>query len=105
MKILGFGNRKHNEKVPQACYWRKNAIENARYNVCDEDSLRLIEVKVDVFKKETGFFCFVHDEWSVLLSKLTKRVEKSARSLALFNKTGKFDLTYENNFAVNVYII
>lgn len=62
MKILGFGNRKHNQKVLQARYWRKNAIENARYNVCDEDSLRLIEVKVDVFKKETGFFCFVHDE-------------------------------------------
>ena len=68
MKILGFGNRKHNEKVSQACYWRKNAIENARYNVCGKDSLRLIEVKVDVFKKETGFFCFVHDEWSVLLT-------------------------------------
>ena len=33
-----------------------------------------------------------------------KRMEKSARSLALFNKAGKFDLTYENNFTVHLHI-
>lgn len=59
MEIRCFANRMQDNEIPPKRQQREHRVDNACYNVCDENLFCSVEVDI---QKETGFLCFVHEE-------------------------------------------